>query len=243
MEMLRFYHHPLVVGRVQLSLSEAHHFVGVMRGKVGDSIELFDGQGVSALGVVAHIRKNDVFVEIANVVTQPPRLHRRIILATAIAKGQRFDWMLAKCTELGVDHIALVQFERSVRLGRDSAVERYQSLTVAACKQCGRSFLPELTAPKRLIEVIADLKAHYPQSRLYYGSPLSNAKTLRQLDDKSESDAVIFVGPEGGLTEMEDRLLLHHGAIPVQIAAQILRTETAAMAFVAVFEALRTGCQ
>jgi 16S rRNA (uracil1498-N3)-methyltransferase len=239
MELLRFYHHPLTVGRVQLSQSEAHHFVGVLRGKVSDVIELFDGVGVCGQGVVTQIRKNEVFVEVKAVACKPARLKRRIILATAIAKGQRFDWMLAKCTELGVDHIALVQFERSVRLGRDSAVERYQSLTVSACKQCGRSFLPELTAPKRLIEVINDLKARYPQSNLFYGSLLSDAKTLRHLDD-SESDTLVIVGPEGGLTELEERLLLHRGAIPIRIAEHVLRTETAAAAFVAVFEALRT---
>jgi 16S rRNA (uracil1498-N3)-methyltransferase len=240
MEMLRFYHHPLAVGRVQLSLSEAHHFVSVLRGKVGDSVELFDGHGVSTSGIVTHIRKNEVFVEIKTITSAPSRLTQRVILAAAIAKGQRFDWMLAKCTELGVDHIALVQFERSVRLGRDSAVERYQTLTISACKQCGRNFLPELAAPKRLIEVIADLKTRFPQSRLYFGSPESEAKTLRQVDD-SESDNILIVGPEGGLTEMEDRLLLHHGAIPIRIAEQVLRTETAAVALVAVFEALRTG--
>jgi 16S rRNA (uracil1498-N3)-methyltransferase len=240
MEMLRFYHHPLTVGRVQLSQVEAHHFVGVLRGKVGDSIELFDGIGASASGIVAYIRKNEVIVEIEKVVAQPPRLNRRIILAAAIAKGQRFDWMLAKCTELGVDHIALVQFERSVRLGRDSAVERYQSLTISACKQCGRVFLPELTAPKRLIEVLADLNSRYPRAHLFYGSPLADAKTFNQIE-LSNSDTIVFVGPEGGLTELEDRLLIHHKATPVRIAEHVLRTETAATAFVAVFEALRTG--
>ncbi len=238
MDIMRFYHSPLKAGRVQLSSPEAHHFVSVMRGKLGDTVELFDGLGTSGQGTVVHIRKNEVAVEVGRVSTEPARQKRRIILAAAIAKGQRFDYMLTKCTELGADHIALVQFERSVRLGRESAAERYQSLTVAACKQCGRVYTPELTGPKRLPEVIADLHMRYPQSRLFYGSPLPEAKSINQLE-LSDLDTIIFVGPEGGFTESEDRLLRDHNAIPVRIAEHILRTETAAAAFVAVFEALR----
>lgn len=240
MEILRFYHDPLRCGKIQLSSPEAHHFVSVMRGKIGDVIELFDGNGVTAQGVVSHIRKNDVSVEIKSLSSKPARLARRIILAAAMAKGQRFDYMLTKCTELGVDHIALVQFERSVRLGRDSALERYQGLTIAAAKQSGRAFLPELTAPKRLIEVIAELKTRYPQSTMLYGSPQADAKTIRQIEP-SDSDTIVFVGPEGGTTESEDRLLIDHNAIAVCIAEHILRTETAATAFVAVLAALRVG--
>lgn len=240
--MLRFYQNPLTAGRVKLTLSESHHFISVLRGKIGDLITLFDGRGTSAEGLVVQIRKNEVFVDIQSIHTTPERSKRRIILATAMAKGQRFDYMLAKCTELGVDHIALVQYERSVRLGRDSAIERYQNLTIAACKQCGRVFLPEITAPKRLIEVLADLNPLYPQALQFFGSPAANAKTLRQIDS-SDFDTIIFVGPEGGLTELEERLLIHHKAMPVRIAEHILRTETAATAFAAVFEAIRTAAE
>lgn len=239
---MRFYHSSLKAGRVQLSSPEAHHFVSVMRGKVGDAVELFDGQGTLVQGAVVYIRKNEVTVEVGRVSTQPARAKRRIILAAAIAKGQRFDYMLTKCTELGVDHIALVQFERSVRLGRDSAVERYQSLTVAACKQSGRVYMPDISAPKRLPEAIADLHMRYPQSKLFYGSPQPDAKSINLLE-LSDFDTIIVVGPEGGLTQTEDRLLLEHNAIPVRIAEHILRTETAATAFVAVFEALRLAAQ
>jgi 16S rRNA (uracil1498-N3)-methyltransferase len=239
-EIPRFHHNPLNPGRAQLSAPEGRHFVNVLRGRVGQSIELFDGCGRLAAGVVTQIKKNDVFVEIEKVSACTPSQPGRIILAVAAAKGQRLDWMLSKCTELGADCIVLVQYERSVRLGRESAAERYQNILIAACKQSVRVFLPTLTGPQRLTDAVVELKRHYPLAHLIFGSPDSNAKTFRNLANDS-SDAIVFVGPEGGLTQAETELLEHNGAVPVRVANHILRTETAAVAFAAILEALRAS--
>jgi 16S rRNA (uracil1498-N3)-methyltransferase len=238
MEIPRFYQDPLTEGRIQLSAAEGHHFVHVLRGKAGQSIELFDGHGRLAAGVVSHIKKADVFVEIKTVAEFSERKTRRIILAVAAAKGQRFDWMLSKCTEVGTDHIVLVGYEHSVRLGKESAIGRYQSLTIAACKQCGRNTLPIITGPQKLNDTVGKLKQQYPQSRLLYGSLESDAQTIRSLADSNE-DIVVFIGPEGGLTEAEIQLLKDHGAMPICVGNHILRTETAAIVFAAILESLR----
>jgi 16S rRNA (uracil1498-N3)-methyltransferase len=238
MEAPRFYHPLLQSGLVQLLSAEGHHFVNVMRGKTGQAIELFDGCGRFAGGIVVQIKKANVFAEIKTVQEYSGRHANRIILAVAAAKGQRFDWMLSKCTEVGADHIALVHYERSVRLGKESAIGRYQNLTIAACKQCGRNILPVITGPQKLNETICQLKQQYPQSRLLYGSLESDAVTIRSLADTSE-DALVFVGPEGGLTGAEIQLLKGKGAIPVCVGNHILRTETAAIVFAAILESLR----
>jgi 16S rRNA (uracil1498-N3)-methyltransferase len=238
METPRFYHPMLQPGLVQLSRPEGHHFVSVLRGKTGHAVDLFDGHGGLAGGVVSRIKKSDVFVQIESVAKFPPRQTGRIILAVAAAKGQRFDWMLSKCTEIGVDHIALVSYERSVRFGRESAIERYQNVTIAACKQSGRIYLPTISGPHKLDEAIHALKQQYPQTRLLFGSLESNAKTVRTLIDNNE-DVIVFIGPEGGLSAMELHLLNALGAIPIRIGSHILRTETAAAAFAAVLESLR----
>lgn len=238
MEIPRFYHNPLNPGQARLSAAEGRHFVSVLRGRAGQSIELFDGCGGLAGGVVTQIKKNDVFVEIKNVSACPLSQAGRIILAVAAAKGQRLDWMLSKCTELGADHIVLILYEHSVRLGSQSAAGRYQNILIAACKQSGRVFLPILTGPQKLAEAIAELKRQYPQSRFIFGSPDPNAKTIRNLANDSR-DTLVFIGPEGGLTQIETQLLEHNGAVPVRVANHILRTETAAVAFTAILEALR----
>jgi 16S rRNA (uracil1498-N3)-methyltransferase len=238
MEHLRFYHSLLQPGLAELSAAEGHHFVHVLRGKAGQTIELFDGLGRVADGVVNRIKKNEVFVQIGKVSEVVARQTRRIILAVAAAKGQRFDWMLSKCTEVGTDHIALVHFDRSVRLGKESAIERYQNLTISACKQCGRNILPVITGPQKLTETIHELKQQYPQSRFIYGSLESDARTVGDLADCGD-DVIVFVGPEGGLTDAEIRLLKDQGAIPICAGSHILRTETAAIVFAAILEAMR----
>jgi 16S rRNA (uracil1498-N3)-methyltransferase len=238
MEHLRFYHPLLQPGPAELSVAEGHHFVHVLRGKEGQTIELFDGLGHVADGVVNRIKKNDVFVQIEKVSEIPSRQTKRIILAVAAAKGQRFDWMLSKCTEVGADHIVIVHYERSVRLGKESAIERYQNLTISACKQCGRNILPVITGPQKLTETIHELKQQYPQSRFIYGSLESDALTVKSLADCSD-DIVVFVGPEGGLAEAEIQLLKANQAMPVCAGNHILRTETAAIVFAAILEAMR----
>jgi len=237
-EIPRFHHNPLNPGQAQLSAAEGRHFVSVLRGRVGQSIELFDGCGGCAQGVVTRIKKNDVVVDIENVSVSSPRQSGRIILAVAAAKGQRLDWMLSKCTELGADHIALVQYERSVRLGSQSAAGRYANIAIAACKQSGRLFLPALSGPQIFADAITELKQNYPQSHFIFGSLDSSAKTLQNLINDSR-DTIVFIGPEGGLTQAETQLLEHYGAVPVRVANHILRTETAAVAFTAILEALR----
>ena len=234
----RFYHEPLSPGRIQLSATEGHHFIHVLRGKEGQSIELFDGRGHCAEGVVCQIKKSDVFAEIKTVKEFFERKSNRIIIATAAAKGQRFDWTLSKCTELGVDHIVLIQYEHSVRLGKESAIDRYQQLTVAACKQCGRNILPLITGPQKPEETIIELKRQYPQSAILYGCPESDCKAVKSLVSNSQ-DVIAFVGPEGGLTEGEMQLLKKNNAFGVCIGSHILRTETAAIVFAAILEYLR----
>jgi 16S rRNA (uracil1498-N3)-methyltransferase len=238
METPRFYHPSIQAGLVELSAAEGHHFVHVLRGKAGQAIELFDGLGHTAVGVVSRVKKNDVFVQVEKVTEAVARQTRHIILAVAAAKGQRFDWMLSKCTEVGTDHIALVHYERSVRLGKESAIERYRNVTISACKQCGRNIFPVISGPLKLTETIHAFKEQYPHSQLVYGSLEADACTVKSLADCGDN-VVVFVGPEGGLTDAEIQILKNNQAMPVCVGNHILRTETAAIVFAAILEAMR----
>jgi len=238
MQASRFFSESITQGRHTLSRTESHHLISVLRGKVGDSVELFDGKGCLASGTVVMVRKGDAVVEIDHVHHTVPSALPKIILAAAVAKGQRFDWMLGKCTELGTDHIALVNYERSVRMGKDAACGRYADMTIAAAKQCRRLFLPAITGPQALPQTLIEVKQQYPGASLLFGSIADGSKPITHLAPIA-GDVVVFVGPEGGLTEPEEKLLLDNRATPVRIAAHILRTETAAVAFTAVLESLR----
>ncbi len=234
MGLARFYHKELRKGVIELDDSEAHHLIHVLRLQGGDRIELFDGAGALAEATVADVGRKTAAAEILNIERVNPRQGGRVIIATSSAKGQRFDWLIAKCTELGVDELAVVLFERTVKQPHGpAAMLRYQKLTVSAAKQCGRLFLPRLSGPASLDETFKDLTARYGQAHMIFGGFGEGAAGIRQCC-RAGADTIAFVGPEGGMTDAEEQLLSEHGATPVRINANILRVETAAMAFAAI---------
>ena len=126
---------------------ESHHLCRVLRAQKGTAIELFDGKGTLAEGIVERTDKKNALIRTLTITQTPPPTSDRVILAVSFAKGQRFDWLVEKCTELGADHIAAVHFKRSVKLGKDTAMKRYRKIAVTAAKQSGRLFLPAIVAP------------------------------------------------------------------------------------------------
>jgi 16S rRNA (uracil1498-N3)-methyltransferase len=218
---------------------ESGHLSRVLRLAAGAAVELFDGKGTLAEGIVEQIQRNQVTVRVTQQTHTPPRLTGRVILAVSYAKGQRFDWLAEKCTELGADHIAAVQFERTVKLGSDKSLERLSKITLSAAKQCGRTFLPKLTGPAKLKPTVESLCGDYPQRTLIYGSP--DGKPLSDPANGSEgTDTIIFIGPEGGFTEAELDYFQTLNACPVCINPHVLRVETAAVAFCAILGSLHT---
>jgi 16S rRNA (uracil1498-N3)-methyltransferase len=212
---------------------ESHHLCRVLRAQKGTPVELFDGKGTLAEGIVDRIDKKHTLIRTQTIIRTAPPACGRVILAVSFAKGQRFDWLVEKCTELGVDHIAAVQFDRTVKLGKDTAMERYRKISVTAAKQSRRLFLPAITGPAKFQATLDLLTSQYPQNRLLYGEPDSAALSV-QPDSHPTPDCIVLIGPEGGLTEDEKHLLSTAGAAGVSINKNILRIETAATAFCAI---------
>ncbi|HEG44093.1 MAG TPA: 16S rRNA (uracil(1498)-N(3))-methyltransferase [Phycisphaerales bacterium] len=239
--MIRSFCNTIQAGEVMLERSEAHHLVSVMRVAVGERIEIFDGKGGLGQAVITKVTRRDVTLEVEKVETFPMRDSGRVVIATSIAKGQRFDNLITKCTELGADHIAPVVFERTVKLASGaSAEEKYGKRAISACKQCGRVFLPEISRPASLADAIAALKKSYPEARLIFGSLSDGAESITELTCDGK-DTVAFVGPEGGLTDAEESLLKESGALPVRLTETVLRIETAAIAMAAILCVRRDG--
>lgn len=239
MVLPRFYCKTIGKTTAELAGTEAHHLAGVLRLKAGEKVELFDGAGTVAVAAIKEIAKRQVTLKIEQVHRYPFRTTGRIIIAPGIAKGQRFDWLIEKCTELRTDRICPVKFERSVKQAANPKVlERWQNLVIAAAKQSRRIFLTKIDAPMPLFDVIEMLKKEYPQIQLIVGSLTPDASPLTgQLF--GQTDVATFIGPEGGFTEVEKALLKEKGAQFVRLTETVLRTETAALAFASVLCALR----
>jgi 16S rRNA (uracil1498-N3)-methyltransferase len=230
----RFYCDSIIEGQVQLKPDQSHHLANVLRLELGQAVVLFDGKGTLAQAVITDIKRKAVTLEVEDIRTEVARTAGRVVIATSIAKGRRFDWLITKCTELGVDHIAAVAFERTVKLAKGpSVLDRHNKLALAATKQCGRIFLPKITGPADLKQTLSLLKNDYLGAQLIFGGLNQQAKPATEMSWAGK-DVIAFVGPEGGLADEEENLLKAAGASEVRLTNTTLRIETAAVAFAAI---------
>ena len=220
-----------------LTGSQAHHLKAVLRMEPGASVELFDGVGKLAQAEIRHITRQEVTLQVVSIQQYTPREKGRIVIVSSVAKGERFDWMIGKCTELGAHAIWPVVFQRTVKLATGQKVQqRWEKLAIEAAKQCRRLWLPEI-APVAPIAECVDRLGRYVNPTVLYGSLGEDAQGILDVAHL-QRDVIAFVGPEGGIAADEEEMLRQAGAQAVRLGDTILRTETAAVAMVAVLAAL-----
>lgn len=210
--------------------------VQVLRLRAGDEVELFDGRGVCARAVLADIGRKQVAATVLAVSAQSRESPLEVVLVQAVSAAERMDFTLQKSTELGVSRIVPVLTERAtVRLQGERAekkVQRWQEIVVAACEQCGRNQVPEVAPLGSLAQAFAAL----PEEGLRL--LMSPHRAGRLADLPPPRRVVLLVGPEGGLSEKEEKLALQHGFQAVLLGPRILRTETASLAALAAMQTL-----
>jgi 16S rRNA (uracil1498-N3)-methyltransferase len=213
---------------IRLAGPEAHHLSRVMRLAAGDEVTLFDGRGAEARARIDAIAPGVVELTIVERFAAPESPEHSLILATAVPKGERFDWLVEKATELGVARLIPLVTARSVVNPGDSKLERLRRTIVEASKQCGRSRLLELTAPIAWREMV---ETEMASGGAWIADPSGEPPTV----DGGERfrPRIVAVGPEGGLTADELALAVEHGAKLVGLGPRILRIETAAITLAA----------
>lgn len=238
MTLHRFYCESLAGSKVELEGTEAHH-LAVLRLSPGSQVELFDGNGSLATAVISGIRKNIVSLDIESVRRIDPPESRRIIIAVSVPKGDRFDWLIEKLTEFGVERICPVIFERTVRQpSNPKALDRWLNIAISAAKQCKRLFLPQIDPPANMHDCLESIKKDTPSCRIIAGAVSGDCPSLVGLPFDN-SDVAAIIGPEGGLTDNEESFLKNSGVHFVRLSDTILRTETAAVAFASILSAQR----
>jgi 16S rRNA (uracil1498-N3)-methyltransferase len=240
MTLHRFYCESLTDSKVDLEGTEAHH-LAVLRLSAGDKVELFDGAGALATAVISGISRNIVTLDIEQIRRTDPPKSRRIIIAVSVPKGDRFDWLIEKLTELGVERICPVIFERTVRQPTNpKALDRLYNLAISAAKQCKRLFLPQIDRPANLQDCLESIKKDTPNCRIIAGTVSGDCPSLVGLPFDN-TDVAALIGPEGGLTDTEESFLKNNGVQFVRLSDTILRTETAALSFAAILSAQRNA--
>ncbi len=239
MALSRYYFYAIESGSLEVTGTEARHIVRVMRFGVSDYLELFDGKGTFAKAIITEVTGKKVVMEVDNIEFSPAIASRRLIIASSIAKKDRFQWLITKCTELGVDRISPVVFTRTVKQPKNPNIaQRYRDISISAAKQCRRLWLPQIDAPKQLTDVHSMLKSEYPDAIVLACSLGAEARSLS--DISFDRDIIAYIGPEGGFTDQEEQFLLEEGSYQVKLTETVLRTETAAIAFAANFAIVRS---
>ena len=219
---------------------EFQHLVKVLRLRKGDEIELINGQGGLASGVIHDIAKTSALIVLREVSWMRASSDPRITLACAIPKKSKFETIIEKCTELGVDRIVPLITERTEFMGEGERVEkkteRFARVALNAAKQCKRLWFPVIDAPMPFARAVEELSS--VEAALFIpwleGERLSLREAMaRSLGRTDVKDIVFFIGPEGDFTPEEVKLALQANAVPVSLGENVLKVDTAAMAVVA----------
>jgi 16S rRNA (uracil1498-N3)-methyltransferase len=228
---------------VRLAPEEARHLREALRLKAGDEAYVFDGEGNEYLCVVvgsaAGGRRGEATLEVrGRVEALRPESPLGLTLAVALLKGEKFDLVVQKATELGVARIVPVLTKRAdVRL-RDAGegakrVVRWRRLAQEAAKQSGRARVPSVDEPSAFGAVVApDEKEESAGVRLLFAERGGRglAQTVEDLGGALPSSVVAMVGPEGGWEDEELETAKSAGWSIVTLGGRTLRAETAAIA-------------
>jgi 16S rRNA (uracil1498-N3)-methyltransferase len=211
-------------GRQRLSAEESHHLIRVCRVRKGDIVEVFDGKGLATCSEVVAIDHGSVELVIRSVLPDRiPPLH--LTLATAVPKGERFDWLVEKATELGVERLIPIATARSVVQPGQAKLDRIRRSIVEACKQCRRDRLMILEPPLDWVRVVAD--AIPPLC--FVADPDGRDTSSWPAIERGQT-ATLAVGPEGGFAPDELDLAIEAGWLPIRLGENTLRIETAGLA-------------
>lgn len=222
---------------LSLSKEQAHYTLTVLRLKDLRPIELFDGKGLQAQGKlqITSRRSAQVMIESIDSIDHESPLTTRLI--QAISKGDRMDYTIQKCVELGVSEIQPIFTEHcDVKLSDDKLEKKqrqWQDIAINACEQSNRNVVPHVLPAK-------NYQAWLSQQSNINGLVLNPyaENTLKTLPNElAQKPIYLLIGPEGGLSDAEVELAVAKGFTETRMGRRILRTETAG---VTVLSALQT---
>ena len=226
----RFFVKSLIGDLVNLDQSESHHLMTVLRLNIGDAVTLFDGTGNVKLARISHFDGKNAHLKIKGTLpcNESPI---KITVALAVPRAQKMSFVIAKLTELGVATIKplLVDHSAVTETYINSRINRWESIGVAAAKQCGRGVAPHISRAQTLEESLADTTTN---NRLLMNPGARNL----QANVKISTSVNTWIGPEGGWSKRELEIARTHSVITFGLGPRIFRIETAAICSVTILQ-------
>jgi len=214
--------------RVTIDGDEFHHVRTVMRTRVGDWIEVINGQGGWARAKIERMTRNKLEARLdeKQFAPKPPL---RTVIAVSVLRGPTMSWMVEKLCEIGVDTVIPMTFQRTELHSKNNhpALERWRKLAAQALKVNRRLWLSEIHEPLSLTELLT-VALDYPHRLLL------DCEGPRDGQWQPSFPVLATIGPPGDFTAEEKTALRSQGFQPLLINDSLLKTETAAISIAAI---------
>ncbi len=222
-----------ITDEVTISGSDANHLARSLRAKRGDKITAVDGTGNCAILELINFDKETIkakrISELQKIVVE-----KKIILADCLPKQNRFDNIIEKATELGVEKIQPLISERTIARPRDNKLERWQRIAKEAAEQCARDTIPEIENVRELDDWLKEITPLDEDTLFLFCWELEQETTVREvLSLNVDKNIIVLIGPEGGFSEREVSKIKSAGGVSVTLGKRILKTDTAAVSVLA----------
>lgn len=201
--------------------------VQVLRMKAGDPLTLLPNNGTEVEGIITAITKSAITGTITSS-EATPSIQPEVVMCAAITKRDTFEWMLQKCTELGVSAFIPLHTERTIKKTPE-VHPRWLEIVKEASEQSGRTTMPHIFDPMSLQQA---LKKTQTSARIVFHEEGSE----RALPPLQKSMPIaLFIGPEGGFSSNEIALATEQRVHIIKVGSLVMRAETAAIVACAKF--------
>lgn len=220
---------------VTIDGNDANHLARSLRARRGDKITAVDATGNCAVLELVDFDRETIKARRVSSL-QKVIVEKKIILADCLPKQNRFDNILEKATELGVEKIIPLISDRTIaRPQREkSKLERWQRIAKEAAEQCARDTIPEIGDICKLDDWLKEISPLNEDTLLLFCWEMEQATTVREvLSSCRDKNIIVLIGPEGGFAEREVHAIKAAGGVSVTLGKRILKTDTAAISVLA----------
>ena len=254
--MKRIFLNDAITKNVTISGKDAHHLAYSLRAKKGDKIVAVDKFGNTAVLELADFDKETISAKCIGEITHVKYsgIEKKITLAECLPKQNKFDAIVEKATELGVDKIQPLISDRTIARPVDfrvkSKMDRWARVSKEAAEQCERDTLPKIETIRELSDWLKEISSslgHFKSDTKKFDgkgallifcyeeeSEVPLQKILREYKNcDCEKNIILLIGPEGGFTEREAKEIISCGGVSVTLGNTILKTDTAAISAIA----------
>lgn len=216
--------------------SDVNHIKNVLRHSIGDVLDIVS-DNVKYSAKIIEISSDFVRCEIEDV-HKEDTTNIKITIFQGLAKADKIEYIIQKCTELGVCEIVPVEMKRCVvkldSKDKIKKIDRWKKIAEVAAKQSLRNDILRVEKVYSFEDMESCLKNYDCVILAYEKEKDVTLKSVLKKIDCGSCNIAVIIGPEGGLDECEVKKLVGQGAISVTLGKRILRTETAPVAMSAI---------